>query len=171
MKGGYSPDAVRARAGVPLRIAFDRQEDGDCSARVVFPELAVSHWLAPHETTVVELTFDRPGTFGFACGMNMIHGTLLVEGDAPAEVPAAQVASANAAGSAVARDKGGEPLWILRPGRPRVVQAADEVQTPTSGLSALPFTCSGAAKASSFGVLNAWTKPARDSSASRAATM
>jgi len=56
VKGGYSPDAVRARTGVPLRIAFDRQEDGDCSARVVFPDLAVSHWLAPHETTVSSST-------------------------------------------------------------------------------------------------------------------
>ena len=85
VKGGYSPDAVRAQVGVPLRIVFDRQEEGDCSARVVFPDLAVSHWLAPNETTVVDLTFDRPGSFGFNCGMNMIHGTLLVEGEAPGE--------------------------------------------------------------------------------------
>ena len=85
VKGGYTPDVIRARAGVPLRIVFDRQEDGDCSARVVFPDLAMSRWLAPFDTTIVELVPDRPGTFGFACGMNMLHGTLLVEG---AEHPA-----------------------------------------------------------------------------------
>lgn len=33
--GGYSPDEIRARTGLPLRIVFDRQEDGDCSSRVV----------------------------------------------------------------------------------------------------------------------------------------
>ncbi len=65
---------------MPLRIVFDRQEDGDCSARVVLPDLAMSRWLAPYDTTIVELIPDRPGTFGFACGMNMLHGTLLVEG-------------------------------------------------------------------------------------------
>ena len=96
VNGGYSPNSVRARTGVPLRIAFDRQEDGDCSARVVFPDLAVSHWLAPQATTVVEMTVDRPGTFGFACGMNMIRGSLIVEGDAPTSSSPTPVASAEA---------------------------------------------------------------------------
>src|SRR5512132_2469525 len=81
VKGGYSPDAIRARTGVPLRIVFDRQEDGDCSSRVVFADLALSRYLAPFEQTTVEFTPTRPGTFGFACGMNMLHGTLEVEGD------------------------------------------------------------------------------------------
>ena len=94
VKGGYWPDSVRVRAGIPLRMVFDRQEDGECSSRVVFPDLAVSHWLAPFDTTVVELTVDRPGRFGFACGMNMIHGTLVVEGDLPPErLAEAEVAS------------------------------------------------------------------------------
>ena len=101
VNGGYSPNSVRARTGVPLRMAFDRQEDGDCSARVVFPDLAVSHWLAPQATTVIELTVDRPGTFGFACGMNMIRGSLIVEGDPPAGSSTRHVASAEP-GSATA---------------------------------------------------------------------
>ena len=37
--GGYQPGVVRARTGLPLRLAFDRREDGECSSRVVFPEL------------------------------------------------------------------------------------------------------------------------------------
>ena len=82
VKGGYSPDAIRARTGVPLRIVFDRQEDGDCSSRVVFADLALSRYLPPFEQTTVEFTPTRPGTFGFACGMNMLHGSLEVEGDA-----------------------------------------------------------------------------------------
>jgi Cu+-exporting ATPase len=36
VRGGYSPDVIRAHTGSPLRITFDRQEDGDCSSRVVF---------------------------------------------------------------------------------------------------------------------------------------
>jgi Cu+-exporting ATPase len=39
VRSGYTPDVIRARAGVLLRIVFDRQEEGDCSARVVFPDL------------------------------------------------------------------------------------------------------------------------------------
>jgi P-type Cu+ transporter len=83
VKGGYSPAVVQARTGVPLRIVFDRQEDGDCSARVVFADLAQSAWLAPYAETTVDVLLDRPGAFGFSCGMNMIHGTVLAEGEAP----------------------------------------------------------------------------------------
>jgi len=89
VKGGYSPTVVRARTAVPLRMVFDRQEDGDCSARVVFADLAQSAWLAPYTKTNVDVLFDRPGQFGFSCGMNMIHGTVLVEGDVPTPTSAA----------------------------------------------------------------------------------
>ena len=82
VKGGYSPDVIRARTGVPLRMVFDRQEDGDCSSRVVFSDFGMSRSLAPFAETVVELTPSRPGTYRFACGMNMLHGSLQVEGEA-----------------------------------------------------------------------------------------
>ena len=91
VRGGYSPDVIRARTGLPLRIVFDRQEDGDCSSRVVFFDLALSRFLAPFAETTIEFTPSRPGSYEFACGMNMIHGTVLVEGeptassDSPAE--------------------------------------------------------------------------------------
>ncbi len=81
VKGGYSPAALRVRTGNPLRIIFDRQEDGDCSSKVIFSDFQLSRYLAPFAQTTVELTPTRPGTFNFACGMNMIHGTLVVEGD------------------------------------------------------------------------------------------
>ena len=68
--GGYQPTVVRARTGVPLRLTFDRREDGDCSARVVFPDLGVNRFLPPFTPTTVEVPTDRPGTFDFACGMN-----------------------------------------------------------------------------------------------------
>ncbi len=89
VKGGYSPDLIRVRRGVPLRLVFDRQEAGDCTSRVVFPDFAVSKRLPAFATTAVEPTPDRAGEFGFACGMNMVHGTLLVEdgGPAPAGLP------------------------------------------------------------------------------------
>ncbi len=41
VKGGYSPDLIRVRQGVPVRLMFDRQEGGDCTSRVVFPDFAV----------------------------------------------------------------------------------------------------------------------------------
>src|SRR6266699_5808229 len=79
VKGGYSPDVIRASPGVPLEMVFDRQESGDCTSRVVFPDLAVSAALPAFGRTTVRLDPASSGSFGFACGMNMIHGTLVVE--------------------------------------------------------------------------------------------
>ena len=79
VRGGYSPDLIRVQEGVPLRLHFDRQESGDCTSRVVFPDFAVSKTLPAFTTTTLEFTPDRTGEFGFACGMNMVHGTLVVE--------------------------------------------------------------------------------------------
>ncbi|MDT9692980.1 heavy metal translocating P-type ATPase [Streptomyces sp. P9(2023)] len=79
VKGGYSPDLVTVRQGLPVRLLFDRQESGDCTSRVVFPDFAVAASLPANERTAVEFTPDKAGRFGFACGMNMVHGTLLVE--------------------------------------------------------------------------------------------
>ncbi|MGW9028075.1 heavy metal translocating P-type ATPase [Streptomyces sp. NPDC055722] len=79
VKGGYSPDLVRVRQGVPVRLVFDRQESGECTSRVVFPDFSLAKVLPAFGTATVEFTPDRPGRFGFACGMNMVHGTVLVE--------------------------------------------------------------------------------------------
>jgi Cu+-exporting ATPase len=81
VRGGYSPDVIRARQGVPLELVFDRQESGDCTSRVVFPDLAVSASLPAFERTTVRLAAPAAGSFGFACGMNMIHGTLIIDPD------------------------------------------------------------------------------------------
>ena len=49
LKGGYTPAHLEAVAGLPLEITFDRQESGDCTSRVVFPDFAVSAALPAHE--------------------------------------------------------------------------------------------------------------------------
>jgi P-type Cu+ transporter len=102
VKGGYSPNLIRVREGVPLRLVFDRQENSDCSSRVVFPDFGVSRSLAAFGRTTVELMPARAGEFGFACGMNMLHGTLFVEagdgeGEPRADVPGAVVAGSDGA--------------------------------------------------------------------------
>src|SRR5512144_1184777 len=88
VRGGYSPDVIRARRGVPLRLVFDRQESGDCTSRVLFPDFGVSASLPAFARTAVELVPETAGEFGFACGMNMVHGTLLVEDTDETATPA-----------------------------------------------------------------------------------
>ncbi len=106
VKGGYSPDVIEVVAGVPVRMLFDRQESGDCSSRVVFPDFKVNQALTAFETTAVEFTPDRSGDFGFACGMNMLHGRLLVIEPGPQERPRAASGSATAASDSLAKVQG-----------------------------------------------------------------
>ncbi|WSU47625.1 cupredoxin domain-containing protein [Streptomyces sp. NBC_01092] len=79
VRGGYIPDVIRVRQGVPLELVFDRQEGGECTNRVVLPDLRVSAGLPGYQRSTVRLRPERAGSFGFACGMNMIHGTLVVD--------------------------------------------------------------------------------------------
>ena len=95
VKGGYAPDVIRAQPGIPLELVFDRQESGDCTSRVVFPDLAMSAALPAYEQTTVRLAAPAAGSFGFACGMNMIHGTLIVDPDGAA-APAGELTAERA---------------------------------------------------------------------------
>ncbi|GAA0467443.1 hypothetical protein Aca07nite_71080 [Actinoplanes capillaceus] len=88
VRGGYRPAVIRVRQGIPVELVFDRQESGDCTSRVVFADLALSAALPAFTRTTVRLQPDKAGTFGFACGMNMIRGTLIVDPPDPAAGPA-----------------------------------------------------------------------------------
>ena len=79
VKGGYDPATLEVVAGKPVRIEFFRDETNPCSETVVFGDFGVAKQLAPHKTTVVEFTPDKPGKYGFECGMGMLHGSLVVK--------------------------------------------------------------------------------------------
>ncbi len=79
VQGGYSPAAVRVRAGEPVRLVFDRQETSGCSEEIVFPDFGIRRFLPAFEKTTVELTPPAAGTYEFTCGMSMLRGTLIAE--------------------------------------------------------------------------------------------
>ncbi|HWZ85337.1 MAG TPA: cupredoxin domain-containing protein [Thermoanaerobaculia bacterium] len=76
--GGYSPDLIVARRGVPLTLLFDRRDTGPCTDEIVLPDFRIRRLLPSHTTTAIALTPDRAGDFPFSCGMNMLHGTIRV---------------------------------------------------------------------------------------------
>ena len=79
VKGGYSPNTIEAILGVPLNIIFDRQESGSCTEQVVISSFGIIVDLPANKRTSVTFTPDREGTFDFACGMNMVHGKLIIK--------------------------------------------------------------------------------------------
>jgi plastocyanin domain-containing protein len=81
VQGGYWPDTIYGRVGVPLHILFRREETAPCSERVVFPAFGKSAMLPPYQDVLVELLPHEPGEYEFTCQMGMLHGTLVVRGD------------------------------------------------------------------------------------------
>lgn len=79
VKGGYSPDVIAVKPGVPVRLNFYRDETSSCSEQVIISDFGIARDLPAFKTTQVEFTPDRSGEFPFTCGMNMLHGKLVVE--------------------------------------------------------------------------------------------
>ena len=80
VKGGYTPDVVVVKKGVPVELDFYRDETSSCTEQVVFSDFQISRMLPAYETTPVRFTPDRAGEFTFTCGMSMVRGKLIVEG-------------------------------------------------------------------------------------------
>jgi plastocyanin domain-containing protein len=79
VKGGYSPDTIVVKQGMPVRLNFYRDETSSCSEQVVFGDFRIARDLPAFKTTPVEFTPDKSGEFTFTCGMNMMRGKLIVE--------------------------------------------------------------------------------------------
>jgi P-type Cu+ transporter len=78
VSGGYSPDVIEAKRGVPLRLIFDRRESSPCSDEIVLPDFRVRRSLPAHAKTTIEIFPENAGEFPFSCGMNMLHGKIRV---------------------------------------------------------------------------------------------
>lgn len=79
VQGGYSPDVIVVKAGKPVRLNFYRTETAACSEQVIFPDFQKQATLTPYKNVPVELTPEKPGEYGFQCGMGMLRGKLIVE--------------------------------------------------------------------------------------------
>jgi hypothetical protein len=80
VRGGYSPERLVVKKGVPVRLTVMRKDTSECSRELLIPEFGVKQELTPLKETVVTFTPDKAGTFTFSCGMDMLRGTLVVEG-------------------------------------------------------------------------------------------
>ena len=79
VQGGYKPDLIVARRGVPLKLVFDRRESSPCSDEIVLPDFGIRRALPAFARTELEIVPERAGEYEFSCGMNMLHGRILVE--------------------------------------------------------------------------------------------
>lgn len=80
VSGVFSPQSFSVRKGKLVRLNFYRDDKPTCATVVVFPSLGIRRELPVGKTTTIEITPDKDGEIGFACGMDMIKGKLIVTG-------------------------------------------------------------------------------------------
>lgn len=68
VRGGYHPDVIRVKQGVPVELVFDRRESGECTWRVVFGDIALSAALPAFKRTTVRVIRAKAGSFGLPVG-------------------------------------------------------------------------------------------------------
>jgi RND family efflux transporter MFP subunit len=75
---GFEPATIRVGRGQAMRLTFTRTTDATCAKEVVVPTLKLRRPLPLDTPVTVELTTQNQD-IAFACGMDMLRGTLLVQ--------------------------------------------------------------------------------------------
>jgi RND family efflux transporter MFP subunit len=75
---GYAPATVRLRKGIPARLTFVRKVEATCATDIKIPDFGIQRDLPLNEPVVISFTPDKTGEYGFACGMNMLRGRIVV---------------------------------------------------------------------------------------------
>ena len=79
VKGGYSPEQIVLKKGVPATVNFDMKDSTACLSHVVFEKLGVDKDLTKQPVTSINIPTDEAGEYNFACGMDMFHGKVVVK--------------------------------------------------------------------------------------------
>ncbi len=79
VNGGYSPETVVLKQGVPATLNFTRRDPSSCLDHVVFPDFGINRALPKDRTEAIEIDTSKPGEYQWACGMDMFHGKLIIK--------------------------------------------------------------------------------------------
>lgn len=75
---GFEPADVSVRAGRPLVLTVTRTTDRTCAKEIVFAEGGIRRALPLNEAVTIRFTPKQAGSLRYACGMNMLSGTITV---------------------------------------------------------------------------------------------
>jgi plastocyanin domain-containing protein len=73
---GYQPDRIGGKPGEKLVLVFTRTADSTCIAQLKTPDGKLVD-LPKGAPVEVAVTVPQTGELGFACGMDMVHGSVV----------------------------------------------------------------------------------------------
>lgn len=79
VKGGYSPEKVVLKKGVPAVLNFKRDDSSTCLDHVIFSDFGINQKLPKGEVEQVKIDTNKPGEYDWSCSMNMFHGKVIVK--------------------------------------------------------------------------------------------
>ncbi|WEV71444.1 cupredoxin domain-containing protein [Lactobacillus sp. ESL0785] len=79
VKGGYSPEKIVLKKGVPATLNFKRMDSSSCLDHVIFSDLGIDQKLPQGQVEQVKIDTTKPGIYDWACSMNMFHGQVVVK--------------------------------------------------------------------------------------------
>lgn len=77
--GSFSPEEIHVKRGERVNLVFTRSTDRTCATSVHMKGLGVDRDLPLGKPVTVALKPDKAGKYRFACSMDMIAGTLVVD--------------------------------------------------------------------------------------------
>ena len=81
-EAGFEPSKVTVKKGEEVTLAFKRTTDKTCATEVVVhvnEKDTVDKKLPLNQVVPVTVTFSKAGELGYACGMNMYKGVIVVQ--------------------------------------------------------------------------------------------
>ena len=75
----FTPASVTLKAGQPARLHFRRGAEPTCADEIVIPDLNVRKKIAANQTVTIDVPAQKARTLTFACGMDMMKGTVVVQ--------------------------------------------------------------------------------------------
>ncbi len=79
---GFQPEAIKVPAGKPVALVFVRKTDKTCAknVRLKVGDQQIDRDLPLDKPVEIDVTFPKAGTLAYSCAMDMVHGTITVEG-------------------------------------------------------------------------------------------
>lgn len=78
VNGGYTPNTVVLKQGVPASIVFHRKDPSGCFSHVVFPDLGINEALSVDKQQAIDIDTSKATEYSYTCGMNMFYGKVIV---------------------------------------------------------------------------------------------
>ena len=79
-ENGYEPSNLEMKAGRHYKVMVTREVEGGCTSKIQFPTFGIQSTDLPlNQAVAFDISPKETGSYTFACGMNMVKGTIVVK--------------------------------------------------------------------------------------------